>query len=251
MSSPPSREADKPGRAGPAAAADTEARNASPDVTRGSATREALVLAAIDSFGRDGFNAASTRAISEAAGVNQALIGYHFGGKPGLYLAALKHIADSVVARIGPLVASIEAELDAPPGDAGGAADRAIALLHGFTDAFAGMLTSDESKVWARLILREQQDPSEGFELLYAGVMRRILGITTRLVACARGIDASEDQCRLAALMIVGQVLVFRSGREAVLRQMGWERIADSELEAIKAELRRNVAAILQAEDST
>jgi AcrR family transcriptional regulator len=241
MSDPTSDRADRP-RADLTPPADT--------ATRGDATREALTRAAIDMFGRDGFNAASTRAISEAAGVNQALIGYHFGGKPGLYLAALKYIADSVVARIGPLVTTIEAELDADAGDPAEARDRAIEQLHGFTDAFAGMLTSAESKSWARLILREQQDPSEGFELLYAGVMRRILGVTTRLVARARRDDAADDRCKLTALTIVGQVLIFRTGREAVLRQMGWDSVSDAELKAIQAELRRNVTAILRAEHS-
>jgi AcrR family transcriptional regulator len=241
MNEPTPDRADRPVRTDPAASEDTP--------TRGDATRDALIRAAIDMFGRDGFDSASTRAISEAAGVNQALIGYHFGGKPSLYLAALKYIADSVVERIGPLVASIEAELDSNAGNAP-VADRAITLLHRFTDAFAGVLTSEESKSWARLIMREQQDPSEGFELLYAGVMGRILGMTTRLVACARSVDAADDRCRLTALTIVGQVLIFRAGREAALRQMGWERVSDPELEAIQAELRRNVTAILKAEHS-
>ncbi|MGD8809793.1 MAG: CerR family C-terminal domain-containing protein [Gammaproteobacteria bacterium] len=218
--------------------------------SRGEMTREALIRAAIDLFGHAGFNAVSTRAISEAAGVNQALIGYHFGGKPGLYLAALNHIADSVDSRIGPLVAGIEAELDADDGDAAAAGARAVALLHRFTDAFAAMLTGEESKAWARLILREQQDPSEGFEVLYATVMRRILGMTTRLVARARRLDAETDQCRLTALTIIGQVLVFRVGREAVLRHMGWTRLSGAELEAIRCELRHNVTAIVQAEQS-
>lgn len=221
-----------------------------PTPARGDATREALVRAAIDTFGRDGFNAASTRAISEAAGVNQALIGYHFGGKPGLYVAALRHIADSVIERIGPLVAAIDSELDENVADETEAADRAIALLHRFTDAFAAMITSDESQAWARLILREQQDPSEGFEVLYDGIMRRILGLTTRIVARVRRMDEAAPQCKLTAFMIIGQVLVFRMGRAAVFRQMGWKRVSPAELEAIQAELRRNVTAILQAEKS-
>ncbi|MGD8340255.1 MAG: CerR family C-terminal domain-containing protein [Gammaproteobacteria bacterium] len=218
--------------------------------TRGDATREALIRAGIEMFGRDGFDSASTRAISEAAGVNQALIGYHFGGKPGLYLAALKFIADSVAARIGPLVATIEAELDVEiDADSGGAAPgRAIALLHGFTDAFAAMLTSEDSKSWARLILREQQDPSEGFELLYEGVMRRVLDMTTRLVARARRLDAADDRCKLTALTIVGQMLIFRAGREAVLRRMEWQCVSETGLKAIQAEIRRNVTAILTSE---
>ena len=86
-----------------------------PPPARGDMTREALIQAAIEAFGRSGFDAASTRAIATAAGVNQALIGYHFRGKPGLYLAALQHIAAAVQQRMGPLVATISAELGLLP----------------------------------------------------------------------------------------------------------------------------------------
>src|SRR5215471_6359468 len=140
-----------------------------PSPARGEPTREALVRAAIEIFGRDGFDAASTRAISDAASVNQALIGYHFGGKPGLYLAALRFIAASVSARLGPLVDSIEAQL-ATAGKARTGkkvAEHSLAALQTLVDAFVGMLASDESAAWARLILREQQNPSDGFDVLY------------------------------------------------------------------------------------
>lgn len=216
-------------------------------LTRGDTTRDALIKAAIEIFGRDGFSAASTRAISEAAGVNQALIGYHFGGKPGLYLAALKFIADSVVERMGPLVATIETELAAGAGRRKQAAERALALLHELTDAFVRMLTSDDSQAWARLILREQQDPSEGFDVLYEGIMHRMLGVTAQLVARARP-AASPEQCKLTAVTILGQALVFRAARAAVMREMSWTRVSAAEIEAIQAELRRNVAAMLTAE---
>lgn len=219
---------------------------------RGDTTREALIKAAIEIFGRDGFGAASTRAISESARVNQALIGYHFGGKPGLYLAALKFIADSVMARMGPFVTAIETELaadeDAAPSE--NSAERSLELLHGLTDAFVQMLTSDESSAWARLILREQQDPSEGFDILYEGVMHRILGVTARLVARTRGHGIAAEQCRLTALTILGQALVFRVARAAVLREMQWTRLTPTEIGDIQAELRRNVAALLKAEGS-
>jgi len=216
--------------------------------TRGDSTREALIQAAIEIFGRDGFRAASTRAISETAGVNQALISYHFGGKPGLYLGALKFIADSVVARIGPILGAIEAELAAPEGaaDAAKTAQRAMDLFHELTDAFVKVLTSDESAAWARLILREQQDPSEGFDVLYEGVMHRMLSVATRLVARCRPAGADLEECKLTAITILGQVLVFRTARAAVLREMAWTRLTPSEIEAIQVEVRRNAAAILQ-----
>ena len=79
---------------------------------RSAQTREALLDAALEIFGRDGFHAASTRAIAEEAGVNQALIAYHFGGKVGLYLAVFESIAESMEQHVGPLLAATRAEID-------------------------------------------------------------------------------------------------------------------------------------------
>jgi AcrR family transcriptional regulator len=218
--------------------------------TRGLATRDALLNAAIDVFGRDGFGAASTRAISQAAGVNQALIAYHFGGKPGLYLAALSHIVDNLKFRMAPLLDVIEAELAESGGPAGKGreAARPLELLQRLTDAFVQVLTSEESSSWARLILREQQDPSEGFDILYEGIMNRMFEVTTRLVCRVRGAKTAGQDEKLVAVTILGQALVFRVARTAVLREMGWGAVAAPEVDAIKATLRRNVAAMLETE---
>jgi TetR/AcrR family transcriptional regulator, regulator of cefoperazone and chloramphenicol sensitivity len=218
--------------------------------SRGDSTREALLRAAIEIFGRDGFNAASTRAICEAADVNLALIGYHFGGKPGLYLAALEFIAGRVTARLGPLVESIEAALSAERGRGRDkrAAQRALAALEQLIEAFVGMLASDESAAWARLILREQQNPSEGFDVLYRGFMQRVLGVTAELIARAENRGRTGAECRLIAFTVLGQAIVFRAARAAVMREMQWPALGSRELDEIKAQLKRNVAAIVSAE---
>jgi AcrR family transcriptional regulator len=224
-----------------------------PPPGRGDSTREALVRAAIEIFGRDGFDAASTRAISEAAGVNLALIGYHFGGKPGLYLAALEFIASRVTARLGPLVESIESTLSAERGRRRDkrAAQRALAELQQLLEAFASMLASDESAAWARLILREQQNPSQGFDVLYRGFMQRMLGVVSELVARAENRGRTGAECRLIAFTILGQAIVFRAARAAVMRELQWQTLGAPELDEIKAQLRRNIAAIISAEQSS
>ena len=221
-----------------------------PSATRGDATRESLIFSAIDVFGRDGFSAASTRAISQAAGVNQALISYHFGGKPGLYRAALRHIADSVRSRLEPLLGAIETELWANGGTITPEreAKQALELLQRLTDAFVQMLTSDESAPWARMILREQQQPSEGFDILYEGIMNRMFTVTTKLVRRVRKGKAGEQQAKLMAVTILGQALVFRAARAAVLRHMEWDELKPAEVETIKETLRHNVTAILETE---
>jgi AcrR family transcriptional regulator len=216
--------------------------------SRGDATRVALLSAAIEVFGRDGYDAASTRSIARAAGVNQALIGYHFRGKAGLYHAALAHIVERVRVRLGDLVEQIEAELETQPARRGKRAsgERALGQLCRLTDAYVAMLAGEESSAWARLILREQQNPSAEFVVLYDGFMKRVLGLTARLVARVRGTDAKATESRLMVLTIFGQALVFRAARAAALRQMDWESIGEDEIEQIQAQVRRNVSAMLK-----
>lgn len=52
--------------------------------------RAAILAAARAEFGRRGFEAATLRAIAEAAGVDVALVSYYFGSKADLFLEALE-----------------------------------------------------------------------------------------------------------------------------------------------------------------
>ncbi len=52
---------------------------------RGDRTAQALLTAGRNAFAKVGYAAASVRDIARAAGVNPALVRYHFGSKEGLY----------------------------------------------------------------------------------------------------------------------------------------------------------------------
>jgi AcrR family transcriptional regulator len=52
-------------------------------------TRERIIEAAIEEFAARGFEAASTRAVADAADAKHTLVTYHFNGKEGLWLAAM------------------------------------------------------------------------------------------------------------------------------------------------------------------
>jgi hypothetical protein len=78
--------------------------------------------------------------------------------------------------------------------------------------------------------------------------MNRMFEVTTRLVCRVRGAKTAGQDEKLVAVTILGQALVFRVARTAVLREMGWGAVAAPEVDAIKATLRRNVAAMLETE---
>lgn len=211
---------------------------------RGDQTRDALIAAAIRIFGRDGFEAASTRAIAEAAGANQALIGYHFGSKEGLYHAVFGHIVEQIRGRVGGVVEKVETLLASPLEEPDPKAREARYLppLLDLLEGFASLMAHEDSAAWAQLILREHQSPTPAFDVIYEGFMGPTLALLTRLVMALR-MDSDETAARLLVVSLMGQAVVFRAARTGVLRHLGWSRIGPAELSTLVTQLRRNVTA--------
>lgn len=100
-----------------------------PASSRGLESRRALLAAASEEFALHGFAGGSVDAIAARAGVNKAMIYYHFGSKQGLYVEILRDVFGSMSARTGAIVgspaapeekiaefvATISAEADARP----------------------------------------------------------------------------------------------------------------------------------------
>jgi TetR/AcrR family transcriptional regulator, regulator of cefoperazone and chloramphenicol sensitivity len=174
-------------------------------------TRTRLLEAGLDHFGRVGFEGANIRAIAAAAGANIAAINYHFGGKI---------IAIAAKPRLAP--------------------EEARAALGRFVRTAGRLLaTSPKAERWARFILREQLDPTDAFEIIYNSIMGRMHRTLTALVAAVLALDPESDEARLEAFSLLGQALIFRFARAAVLRRMGWEAIGEEEADRIVAQLER------------
>lgn len=202
---------------------------------RGDATREMLVASATEAFARVGYHAASTRAIAEAAGVNQALIGYHFRNKDGLYLAVFEHIAENISGHVGPVVDAIESRLaQNNDHDLDERRDAYLPLLRQLADAMLALMAREETASWAQLIVREQLAPTSAFNILYDGFMGRMLKLLTRMVERLDSRGSLGDP-RMVVLGILGQVLVYRTARAGVLRHMQWAAISEAELRKMQA----------------
>jgi len=214
-------------------------RKPAPSNTRSDSTRSALVGAATEVFARSGFEAVGTREIAAEAGVHPALIGYHFGGKEGLYLAVFEHIASSMEQRIGPALAAIDQAL-ASPAKPVEMSQRSLALLGQLCDAMLATLADEASGPWGPLMMREQQAPSRAFELIYERFMKRVLGTMTRLVQTADP-ARSVAAARLTVVTLMGQMMVFRVARAGVMRHLGWRRIGPAQLAQAQDMVRENL----------
>ncbi|TCT12041.1 TetR family transcriptional regulator [Tepidamorphus gemmatus] len=222
-------------------------RRASPRVSgrAAGATRDRLIDAALDAFGRYGFDAASTREIARLAGTNLAAIPYHFGGKEGLHIAVARHIADEVHGRLGGVVDQAEAALSAgtidPPA--------ARVMLHALLDSGAAMILGHpEAARWAPFIIREQAQPSAAFDVIYDGFMGRAHVVATRLFAIATGRPAEAEATIVRVLGLFGQLIVFRMARALVERRLGWTDYGPGEIALVTAMLHEHLDAMLDAQ---
>ena len=119
-------------------------------------------------FGRNGFDGATTRMLTDAAGVNQQAIPYYFGSKEGLYVATAEFIAQQIGVHVSPMRDKVrgrflEAEEGGKPDRRGGGP----ALLTQIVETVAALFVSEQSEPWARFIIREQMYPTEAFRRIY------------------------------------------------------------------------------------
>lgn len=244
---PPAKPAAKPRVAGKPAAAPAPAPGLRPHARakrdRGADTRAQLIEAALDIFGRVGFEGAGTREIAKAAGANLAAIVYHFGGKEKLHLAVAEHVVSSIAGRMGPALASVSDPLTT------GTPQTARAGLHRLVGAFIDIiLGAAEAERWARFIIREQMQPTAAFDVFYNLLGRGAITTATRLVATA--LQRPEDEeIRIRVLTFLGQVMIFRVAHALVMRRMNWKAIGETERTHIKRIVIGQIDDILDAEE--
>lgn len=213
------------------------------DISRGAQTREALIDAAIEVFGHAGFDAASTRAISRKADVNQALIGYHFGGKQGLYLAAFESIAGQMGEIILPTALEVMETIEGVDLNTPRHKEISIECMETLLSAMLGMFGRPRASNWVRLVIREQQDPTSAFQILWDSFMEKMLGLMNRLVGLALDADPTAESTRIRALLVLSQVLFVFTARSTTSRQMDWKQLGQKELDLIREQLFINLHA--------
>lgn len=202
-------------------------------------TRTALVHAALRLFGRQGFDGTSTRQIAALAGANIGSIAYHFGGKEGLHAACADFIVETIWKIAEPVLAD--------PSDTADASIAAASLADAVERMVSFFVASPEAGEIAQFVMREMSQPSAALDRLYGGVFEPLHQRLCRTWAAATGEDAESERTRITIFTLIGQVVYFRIGREAVLRRMGWTEIGPRQARAIASVALANLRAMLEA----
>ena len=179
------------------------------------ATRERLLRAGLETFGHRDYDAVSTRDIVDRAEANIAAISYHFGGKWGLYMATAEFLSDNLARNMQPRFDKARSVVAS--GDP--VACRTV-LKNFISDFAANLLLGEFGEHGPGFIFREQNHPTEAFDILYQRLFTPLYETVTGLVACIRGLDPEYPEAKLVAHALIGQVISFRVGRATVMRRL-------------------------------
>ncbi len=147
-----------------------------------SGTREAILAAASEAFGTQGYGATSVRAVARAAGVDPALVLHFFGSKDGLFTAALDLPVDPATVVHALLAEGVD-----------GLGER---ILRTFLDVWDG--TPGQGPMLAMLRSAVSHEDS-------AAMLRRLLsGVIFGPLATGAGADRPDLRAGLLASQLVG-----------------------------------------------
>lgn len=160
--------------------------------------RQRLLDAAVAVFAEAGYEGASVRQITQAAGANIAAVSYYYRDKESLYIEAVKHAHQCSTS--GAMVAELPPDLPA--------ADR----LHLFIRGMVAAMHAPTSPAALKLMMREMADPGKAAHVVVEEFIRpmafRLKGILDELLP-----DLPETKRLMTGFSIIGQILYYRQNR--------------------------------------
>ena len=168
-------------------------------------TRTKLLAAAGQVFAESGFQAATVREICARAGVNIALVNYHFGDKLELYTEVLRH---SVGASGNGIINQAMAST-APPKEA-------------FRELIHAMLLrvcrGDRPGWHFQLMMHEFAQPTPAMASVIDETMSPVYDRFRELIGVMLDLPPGDDKVRLSTHSVIAQVVHYAHGRHVISR---------------------------------
>ena len=165
--------------------------------------RERLLDAAGAVFAERGFDGATIREITRAAGVNVAAVNYYFRDKDELYAATLRHAHTAAC----DLPYDREASMDAEE------------RLHAFVENLLRRFLDPRRPRWhGQLMAREMAEPTRLFDQVVEEAFRPKCAWLQRALADLCGANFSSAELDYVATSIIGQCTFYRQNRAIIQR---------------------------------
>lgn len=185
-------------------------------------SKSKLLWSAFEEFAKNGFSGASTRDIAAKADINISSILYYFGGKKGIYTAALKKIVDTInemTAELNSRYSEVIEKQDSK---------QARILLKEMSEYFLNILCSKElSPNVKKVFLSEYSSPTDEFNILYDELIRPVHDRMSNLLHLASNKSIDLKICYFYIFPLFSQLFVFASRKESICKLMEWEDYDD------------------------
>lgn len=192
-------------------------------------TKEKLINEGIKQFALHGINGVRTRQLAESAGVNQSAIPYHLGGKLGVYSAVIQKIATDLSRASN--VQAFDAQFAIAKQQTPIKQEQANQLITLLITGLGNALLSPKHEYYSVLILREQLEPTENYDIIYRDFIEPF---HSRLSGLIQAVNAIEQQTAIIrAHALIGQVLGFVVARKPLLKQLNIQQINEELLNNI------------------
>jgi len=172
-------------------------------------TRDKILDAAADVFGREGYKTATVRKICRQAGTNVASVNYYFGGKAGLYREVARNLIAETFDRF-PVVAPNASELSHEQ------------RLQFFVKGILNRLLSPDGLSGypgkGQLVARELAEPSEILDNIVEEFVRPTAVALSRIVRGLLGPKAADTEVMKCQVSIIGQCFHYALARPIVTR---------------------------------
>jgi AcrR family transcriptional regulator len=210
-----------------------KSRTATGRYPRGEETKQRIIDAAVEIFGRQGFAGTSTRDIAAAAEVNTPAIQYYFGGKLGLYKACIDQLTNMVSRRITPATTACQASIDA-----GATLDEIIAALGEVQNCLIDSFFGDrEGEAIRKLLAWEDAENGENTSQSY---MKERIGLpifTTFQHVVEYVVPGSmpKIEIEMHAISLMGLSIIFHFHQSRVMDILEWSTLEENLLATLKA----------------
>ena len=199
-------------------------------------SKSKLLSSAFGEFAKNGFFGATTRDIAGHANINISSILYYFGGKKGIYAAALQSIAETVNGLSADVFSRYKQVTDSA--DAAAARELMKELMVRFVTLMSGEKISANMKT---VFFSEYSRPTEGFSILYNGLILPVHKMMAALLMQASGGRINMQDAYFYTFPLFSQLFVFGSRQETICSFMGWQNYGSAELRKICAYLDKQI----------